>query len=288
MYLINGRAVATLMGADGERVQFIFVPYPFASRYELSATEYRTKEEENRLLHGRIAEWVQSLPNKPGFDSRLPTVVAAHLHVRGAEMHSLYHLRENDDVIFDFADLNPGWAYVALGHIHKAQMLHGQANVRYCGSLDRLDFDETHDDHGVLFVEVGRTGLTREPERLPIAPTPFHRITLTDPEAELPNLAERFPDRETAIVRVRVDPSASGPSRDEIARQVRRMFPGLHELKWAESPRENTPTESGTFTPRADFGSTVRDYLTKRLTDEPYKELVLALADEFLRVEGEA
>src|SRR5207237_3316090 len=96
MYLINGRAIATLRAADGGRVQFVFVPYPFASRYELSAAEYRTKEEENRLLHGRIAEWIQGLPNKPGFDSHLPTVLAAHLHVRGAEMHSLYHLRESD------------------------------------------------------------------------------------------------------------------------------------------------------------------------------------------------
>ena len=287
MYLINGRAVATLMGADGDRVQFVFVPYPFASRYELSAAEYRTKEEENRLLHGRIAEWIQGLPNKPGFDSRLPTVVAAHLHVRSAEMHSLYHLRENDDVIFDFADLNPGWAYVALGHIHKAQMLHDQANVRYCGSLDRLDFDEKHDDHGVLFVEVGRTGLTTEPERLPIPPTPFHKITLTDPEGELPNLAERFPDRETAIVSVTVNPSTAGPSRDEIARQIRRMFPRLHELKWAEQLHGDASADAGTFTPRADFASTVRDYLTSRLADEPDKELVLALADEFLRAEAE-
>ncbi len=62
MYLLNGRAVATLAAADGGTVQFVFVPYPFASRYEISAAEYRTKEEENRLLHGRIAEWVQGLP----------------------------------------------------------------------------------------------------------------------------------------------------------------------------------------------------------------------------------
>ena len=287
MYLINGRAIATLKAADESRVQFVFVPYPFVSRYELSAAEYRTKEEENRLLHGRIAEWIQALPHTPNFDPHLPTVLAAHLHVRGSEMHSLYQLRENDDVIFDFADLNPGWAYVALGHIHKPQTIHGQANVRYCGSLDRLDFGETHDDHGVLFVEVGRSGLMRDPERLPIPATPFHKITLTDPEAELPNLAERFPDRETSIVSVTVNPSTAGPSRDEIARQIRGIFPRLYELKWVEKPPGVASTDSGTFTPRADVASTVRDYLTKRLTDDPDKELVLALADEFLRVEGE-
>jgi exonuclease SbcD len=287
MYLINGRAVATLTDGDGVRVQFVFVPYPFANRYELSAAEYRTKEEENRLLQGRISEWIQGLPSRPGFDSRLPTVLAAHLHVRGSEIHSLYHLRESDDVVFDFADLNPGWAYVALGHVHKGQVLHGQASVRYCGSLDRLDFDEKHDDHGALFLEVGRTGLIGEPERLLIPATPFHSITLADPERELPGLADRYPDRERAIVRVTVTQSPSGPSRDEIARQVRAMFPRLHELKWANGPGAETCTAAAGFTPRAEVGTTVREYLSGQLADDPDKELVLALADEFLRAECE-
>jgi hypothetical protein len=89
-------------------------------------------------------------------------------------------------------------------------------------------------------------------------------------------------------VRVTISPSAAGPSRDEIARQVRRLFPPLHELKWAEKPRGDEAGEHETFTPRADFSATVRDYLTKRLTDDPDTEAVLTLADEFLRVEGEA
>ena len=45
MYLLNGRAVARLSAADGGTVQFVFVPYPFACRYEISAAEYRTNEE---------------------------------------------------------------------------------------------------------------------------------------------------------------------------------------------------------------------------------------------------
>jgi exonuclease SbcD len=287
MYLLNGRGIGTLTGADGQCVQFVFVPYPFVSRYDLSAAEYRSKEEEHRLLHGKIAQWIQGLPKDSRFDPRLPTVLMAHLHVRGSEMHSFYGMRESDDVIFDFADLNPGWAYVALGHVHKGQPLHGQTNVRYCGSLDRFDFDEIHEHHGVLLVQIGRTGLVSEPEHLPIRATPFHRITLTDPEVEMPSLAERFPNRETAIVRVTVEPAGSGPSRDEIARGIRRIFPRLHELKWAKDARKEASAESGTFTPRADFSSTVRNYLIEQLSDDPDKELVLALADEFLRVEAE-
>jgi exonuclease SbcD len=284
MYLINGRALASLADENGNRVQFVFVPYPFAARYDLTAADYRTKEEENRLLHGRVAEWLQGLSQKASFKHQLPTVLAAHLHVRASEMHSLYHLTEREDVIFDLADLNPNWAYVALGHIHKPQMIHGQENARYCGSLDRLDFGETHNDHGVLIVEVGKTGLTKDPEHVRIPATPFHKIVISDPESDLPTLADRYPDRETAIVSVTVEPSAAAVSRDEITRHIRAVFPRLFELKWAEPLRENH-AERGEFTPHADYASTVRDYLAKQLNDDPDKDMVLALAEEFLRVE---
>ena len=72
-----------------------------------------------------------------------------------------------------------------------------------------------------------------------------------------------------------VSPSTAGPSRDEIARQVRRLFPRLHELRWADKPRGDEAGEHETFTPRADFAATVRDYLTKRLTGDSDKEAVL-------------
>jgi exonuclease SbcD len=289
MYLINGRAVATLTGADRQPVQFVLVPYPFPSRYDLSATEYRTKEEENQLLHARVAEWVRELPtNHPNFDTCLPTVLVAHLHIRGSELNDLsrYVLSERDDVLFDFADLNPGWAYVALGHIHKPQMVKGQVNARYSGSLDRLDFWETHDDHGVLLVEVSRSGLVSEPKWLPIPPTPFNTIPLADPEVELPRLAERYPGRESAITKVIVTRLGVSLSRDEIGRQLRRLFPRLYELKWPERERgdESSPAQIDT----GNLRKTVFDYLDARLVSDPDRMAVAALADEFLRKEGYA
>ena len=287
MYLINGRAVATLAGAAGDRVQFVLVPYPFASRYELSAADYRSREEETKLLHSKVADWVQGVALMAGFDPTLPTVLAAHLHVRGAELHTLYKMTERDDVLFDFADLNPMWAYVALGHIHKPQTLGGAATVRYPGSLDRLDFGETHDDHGVWLLEVNGPAAV-EPRHLPIRATTFHTIELTDPEAELPTLVERYPDCATAIARITVSPPTGGTSRDEIAKQLRKLFPRLHDLKWADADR---PADAPTaFAPRAGFETTVRDYLTEKLTEagDADKDAVLALAETFLTTGGES
>ena len=285
MYLANGRGVATLQDASGQRVQFVLVPYPFASRYDLSATEYRSKEEETRLLHGKVASWIQEVPTLPGFDHGLPTVLTAHLHVRGSEVHNLYKMTDRDDVLFDFADLNPSWAYVALGHIHKPQTLGGAANVRYPGSLDRLDFGEIHEEHGVLLLEISGAN-TVTPTRLPILATPFHTITMDDPDSDLANLDARYPDSQIAIVRITVTGTSQTLSRDEIARKLRKQFPRLHELKWADaSDAQEAPV--GKFTPRSGFETTVREYLAEKLAADPDRADILALAESFLKPIGD-
>lgn len=289
MYLSNGRGLVTLPGADGKRVQFVLVPYPFACRYNISAEQYRTKEEEHRLLHTIVMEWVRDVVKKSEFDPKLPTVLVAHLHVRGSELeHTRFVLTDREDVLMDYADLNPGWAYVALGHIHKPQQVSGMPNMRYPGSLDRLDFGETHEEHGVLFLEVDGAKPVN-PVPLPIPATPFHTIVLGDPESELATLAEKYSDREQAIVRITVAPHAGGPSRDEISRELRRIFPRIHELCWpaAEPVGEERPAA---ITPGLDFAPTVRDYLTRKLADtnDPDAAEVMALADTFLSAEGQS
>jgi len=289
MYLLNGRALATLTGADGKRVQFVLVPYPFASRYNVSATDFRTKEEENRLLHTKVAEWVRDVVDEKNFDVTLPTVLTAHLHVRGAELGgvSKYLITERDEVMVDFADLNTSWSYVALGHIHTPQCVGGMSHVRYPGSLDRLDFGETHDGHGVLLLKVD--GANRvEPEHLPIPATPFHTVELTDPATELSTLTQRYPDHDTAIVRVNVTPSTGGPSRDEISRELRRVFPRLHAVTWGEVERPVGEATPSAWTPGSVFGPTVIDYLIRQLTAtaDPDAASVLELAETFLKVEA--
>src|SRR5471032_1629604 len=107
---------------------------------------------------------------KPEFDAALPTVLVGHLNVRGSTVHALYKLDEIDDIVFDPEFFPTGWTYVALGHIHKPQMLNGLPNVRYSGSLDRCDFGELGEAKEVVLIEIGSSGLIGEPVLLSIAP----------------------------------------------------------------------------------------------------------------------
>ena len=283
MYLQNGCTLARLRDAAGQVVQFVLVPYPFANRYGLSAAEYQSKEAETRQLQTLVKDWITRATERAEFDTTLHTVLVAHLHVRGSELTTAYKVTERDDVLFQFADLQPSWAYVALGHIHKPQSLGGASHVRYPGSLDRLDFGETHDDHGVILFDLGPDGLAGEPTRLPIAPTPFHTVTLADADAELPALAARYPDAATAIVRLRVKLPLGTLSRLEVERQLKAIFPRRHELSFIgdepASPGGGLAEPSG---PALGFRERVHDYLVKHLDGDPDRDAVLALADTFL------
>lgn len=286
LYIQNGLSFGTFESVSGERVQFVLVPYPNAVRYELPH-DYRTREEEHRLLQHHLTEWIGQVFLRPDFDPRLPTVLAAHLHIRGANLNrSLFRLSEADDIQFDPAVLKSAWAYVALGHIHLAQAIDGVETLRYSGPLDRLDLGERDDDRGVVLVEVGPTGVIGSPTWLPLEPTPMHDLTLSDPDAELASLAEKYPDRERAIVRIQVSqPATSELSRDEIARRLRSLFPRLHQITWATEAVEATDRPAATPPAPASFSDTIRQHLTDALAGDPDRDAVLTLAETFLAAE---
>jgi exonuclease SbcD len=51
---------------------------------------------------------------------------------------------------------NRAFDYVALGHIHKHQVLNEQPPVIYSGSIERIDFGEEREDKGFVVAEVER------------------------------------------------------------------------------------------------------------------------------------
>ena len=141
----------------------------------------------------------------------LPVVMAAHTTVRGCDFtghdHATEYLVGGIDAM-SLEQMGTGYDYLALGHIHHGQYVHGgRHHVRYCGSPLPVSFDETF-THSVSIVEIGRHGETPIVSEIEID-NPHPLVTL--PAAgfatweEARELLGKFPDHIPAYIRLNVE-----------------------------------------------------------------------------------
>jgi exonuclease SbcD len=288
LYLATGPGLVRLADRkDGHQVQFILMPYPTPTRYldQETTQRYQNLEEKNRHLQSAYAATLRKIQEDAHFEPRLQTVLAAHIHVRGARLPNLFRIEERNDVVFSENDLPTGFAYVALGHIHKPQFLCGQSHVRYSGSIERLDLGEREDDKGVVVVDIGPEGRRGEPVTLPLEATRIYPIEIHDPRTELPLLRERYPDAQRDLVHIQFTYTAGVDNLEEVLRELEAIFPRWYYRDWSESSALGPALTVGALTQAKSFEDTVRDYLRHELSDraDEEREAVLARAEELMK-----
>ncbi len=109
----------------------------------------------------------------------VPIVATGHLFAAGA-------LRTEGDGVRELyvgslgqvaADIFPkAFDYIALGHIHGAQVVANQPHIRYCGSPLPMSFAETGREKYVIEAELDGSGLNIQPIAVPVFQT-LHRIS---------------------------------------------------------------------------------------------------------------
>ncbi|MHB1133311.1 MAG: metallophosphoesterase family protein [Chloroflexota bacterium] len=168
--------------------------------------EYKNKtlDEINQATADKIEHIVRSLSEN--LDPALPAVLAAHASVLGAVFGSEQTVILGQDLPLPkslFA--NPVFDYVALGHVHKHQVLSTHPLVVYSGSIERLDFGEEREEKGYVLAEVSHG--SAEYRFCPVQARRFLTIDATaigeDPLAEVLAEIERHEVAE-AIVRLRI------------------------------------------------------------------------------------
>src|SRR3990170_2491224 len=95
--------------------------------------------------------------------SASPAIFLSHCEVEGASYGSEKGLAIANDVTIPLPLLqDKRLSYVALGHIHKHQILSkppaGGPLIVYCGSPERIDFGEEKEEKGICLVEIPRPG----------------------------------------------------------------------------------------------------------------------------------
>lgn len=171
-------------------------------------------------LFGRLLDKIES-ENTQG----LPVVVMAHAAVTGCDTTG--HASDARIIggldCLDAADFGLGYDYVALGHIHKPQVIAGtDGRMRYSGTPLAISFDETY-EHSVTVADIIAHGagvqvretVVRQPRPLVTLP-PCGAVAL--PEAL--KLLKAFPADSPAYIRLNV--LADGqlpPDADHLARR---------------------------------------------------------------------
>jgi exonuclease SbcD len=286
-YLATGPTLLRLENRSGGLVQFVFMPYPTPARYltDEAARTYQGLDEKNRHLLAAYTKTLRDVRESPAFQRGLPTILGAHIAVQGSQLPGLFRLSENEDVLFAERDLPDDFAYIALGHIHRAQMLAGREHIRYCGSIERMDLGESLDEKGVVVFDVGPDGVVDAPRVLPLPATPVYEVEVKQPKVDVPALRKLHPDSKKDLVRLSFTYTAGVDNREEYLSELQEMFPRWYDRQVTERNALN-----GTLTrpdsPRpASFEETVRAYLRQELLNHPdeFRDAVLARAEPLLR-----
>ncbi|MEJ2739070.1 MAG: exonuclease SbcCD subunit D [Dehalococcoidia bacterium] len=90
-----------------------------------------------------------------GIDIKLPAILAAHITVSNAKSGSETSMIMGRDPLLLLSNISqPVFDYVALGHIHKGQVLNESPPVVYAGSLERFDFGDEGQEKGFYEVTI--------------------------------------------------------------------------------------------------------------------------------------
>ena len=281
-------------------LQILSVPWP--SRGAMLARDEsrglgigQIRQEIERRMTAAIAGRAQAL------DSEVPAIMAGHVTVNGATVGSERSMMLGNDHVLNVSVVQqPQLEYVALGHIHKHQVLRppstdGSAGqgpaVAYSGSLQRVDFSEEADEKGFCIIDIdpaapqGRRLTDFRFER--IAARPFVTVDANVPENEghptdfVVRAIERRPVAGSIVrLRLRLSGEQSGRVRDADLRAA--LSPAHYVASIAreitDETRRRLDTEPSDLQPL----TALRMYLENQGVSPQRQRILLERAEEML------
>ncbi len=187
-------------------------------------------EEVNAKLEATLQRIMESLVDRVNDDE--PALLVAHGTVPGAVFGMERSVLLGQDLLLSPSMLkDKRYDYVALGHIHKHQVLHDDPPIVYSGSIERIDFGEAHESKGFVLVELD-DGPTRW--RFVETPTrPFRELVLDvrqipDP---MPFIREKIEaaDVDGAVVKVVIKAGVDNESHLDNT-EIRRLLRGASHV----------------------------------------------------------
>lgn len=267
---------------------------------------FMAKEETRGLTLEQIKEAVEARITEhladevAQLDPALPAFLCAHVNISGATTASERSMMLGNDHVLGLGTVAiPAFDYVALGNIHKHQVLSQHPPVAYAGSIERIDFSEEREDKGFCVIDVDASKPRGERVTgfrfVPVAARAMLTIDVParsgeDPtDATLEAIAKHAESGlEGAIVRVRVsmDAEQEPAFREAAVRQA--LAPAHYVVGIERNVRRASRTRLGTDEAEK-LGplDALRRYLASKNTPADREQLLVERAEQLLREEIE-
>ncbi|MCL1885717.1 MAG: exonuclease SbcCD subunit D [Dehalococcoidia bacterium] len=153
VYVANKPQLCRIPTASGG-IQVVAIPWlrrsSVAAREDMRGLDFaQINEKMSQILTGIIDDLAAKL------EPNVPAVLATHAWVQGASTSSESNMSiGGEHTLLVSSIARPVFDYVALGHIHRHQVLNEFPPVVYSGSLERLDFGDEKDEKGFYLVEI--------------------------------------------------------------------------------------------------------------------------------------
>ena len=196
--------------ANGEQLQIAAMPHFWRSALLAQVARPLSPSQIDAEINALVAAKVNALAEQ--INPSVPAVLTSHVHVNKANVSTAQELYGVSDFEIPLSSLaNRAFPYVALGHIHKPQVLSddwkGGTFAAYSGSLERVDFGEEKEQKGFYVVDLEDGRILAEPHFEPVRARAFVTVDAT-PATEAPTesvlAAVASRDLADAIVRVRI------------------------------------------------------------------------------------
>lgn len=198
-YIINTKHGDVFIGA---------LPFPTFSMFGIHGRTDEAKLELVQAVDECIWEWLEITNDKP----EIPRILLAHGTVSGASYGKYKGAALGHDVQLVRENLQHGWDYVALGHIHLHQdltkYLRNMCPVVYSGSIERVDFGEQDEPKGFVHVNISEGNTTYKFVEIPVRPMETIRIDTREakhPDFLVETSLRKWKIYEDSIVRIIID-----------------------------------------------------------------------------------
>ncbi len=283
-HVISTPTVLTFETKNGP-LQLVGIPWPTRNSLALHANSVNTKADDiTHYISQALAAIIKDFSQK--LDPSIPSLLAGHLTVSsgifsGSEKRALYG---NDPVLLPSQLALEPFDYIALGHLHRYQIVNPQdyPSIVYSGSIERIDFGERKEPKGFCLVNLQRHKTTHTFIEVPTRPFIQIEVTLNDTDDHTETIIKELAKQKltNTIVKIIYHVPASGQDTVDLY-AIQRACATAHYLVGIIPLRTmTTRTKRTILSQKRDPESLLRSYFENKPEHLHKKEFLVSKALE--------